>query len=163
MALPAHRFLHRVEDRKKTGNDVDGPPFTVAFDFDETITNAPQQLARIATGLKTQGDTIIVLTGSELPAKELEGRLEGYGFPFDALVQYDDSGSNGVARAEHLKALGAWCAFDNRIDRCYLYAKICPTLYLITKPTTEEKEAAAGTKKQAAQDAKQAAKKANQS
>ena len=159
LPLPAHRF----EERKKTGNDLDGPRYTVVFDFDETITNAPDQLARIATALKSLGDTIIVLTGNESPAKELEGRLEAYGFPFDALVQYDDSGSNGIARAEHLKQFGAWLGIDNRVDRCFTYAKVCPHLYLVTKPTKEEKADADGTKKQAKQDAKQAAKDAKQS
>jgi hypothetical protein len=160
MTLPAFRYRDRVAERKKTGNDADGPPFTISFDYDETITQAPAQLARIATGLKAQGDTIIVLTGNESPAKELEGQLEEWGFPFDALVQYHDEGTNGIARAEHLKAFGAWLGIDNRIDRCYTYAKVCPTLYLITKPTKEEKDDAAGTKKTAKQDAKQAAKEA---
>lgn len=162
MTLPAFRYRDRAEERKKTGNDVDGPPYTISFDYDETISNAPHQLARIATGLKSQGDTIIVLTGNTSPAKELEGQLEAWGFPFDALVQYDDSGSNGIARAEHLKQFGAWLGIDNRIDRCYVYAKVCPHLYLITKPTKDEKDAADGTKKTAKKDAKQAAKEANQ-
>lgn len=158
MTLPAFRYRDRAEERKKTGNDVDGPPYTVVFDYDETITQAPDQLARIATGLKSLGDKIIVLTGNVSSAKELEGQLEQWGFPFDALVQYDDTGSNGIARAEHLKQFGAWLGIDNRIDRCYTYAKVCPHLYLVTKPTKEQKDDADGTKKQAKQDAKQAAK-----
>lgn len=157
MTLPAFRYRDR-EDRKKTDNDAAGPPYTVVFDFDETITQAPDQLARIATALKALGDTIIVLTGNESPAKELEARLEDYGFPFDALVQYHDEATNGIARAEHLKQFGAWLGIDNRIDRCYTYAKVCPHLYLVTKPSKEEKDDADGTKKQAKQDAKQAAK-----
>lgn len=161
MTLPAFRYRDRGQ-RKKTGDDAAGPPYVVTFDYDETISNAPAQLARIATGLKSQGDTIIVLTGNEEPAKELEGRLEAWGFPFDALVQYHDEATNGIARAEHLKAFGAWCGFDNRIDRCYIYAKVCPHLYLVTKPTAEEKAHADGTKKTAKKDAKQAAKEANQ-
>jgi hypothetical protein len=139
MTLPAHRF----EDRKK--ND-DGPK-TFVFDFDETITSAPDRLARIATALKAQGDRVVVLTGSVLPRKDLIKRLNDYGFPFDDLIQYEDPGTDGIARSKYLEQLDAWCAFDDRAGRAYTYAKVCPVLYLISKPTDESKDSAKGSGK----------------
>lgn len=148
MTLPAHRF----EDRKK--NDDDGPK-TFVVDFDETITAAPEQLARIATALHAIGDRIVVLTGNPSPRAILIERLAAYGFPFDDLIQYADDGSSGIARSEYLKQLDAWCAFDDRAGRAYTYAKVCPVLYLIAKPTSEDKQDATGAK----QDAKKATQK----
>ena len=145
MTLPAHRY----EDRKK-----DGKQRVWCFDFDGTITGAPKQVARIAQGLKKLGDTIVVLTGNQSPHNQLEQILNDFEFPFDALVQYHDDDSNGIARAEHLKQFGAWGAFDNRIDRAVIFAPICPHLYLIVEPTKEDKEDAQdGSAKKAAKDA----------
>lgn len=152
MTLPAHRWR---EDRKK--GDGDGQVWVA--DFDGTITGAPDQLARIATGLKALGDTIIVLTGNDSPRADLVQRLNDYGFPFDELVQYKDDGTDGISRAQHLKQFGAWGAFDNRVDRAVCFAEVCPHLYLIVAPTDKDHDNAKAnhTKKQA----KKAAKKIN--
>jgi hypothetical protein len=140
LTLPAHRF----EDRKK--ND-DGPPYIHVFDYDETITGAPDQLARVATGLKALGDRVVIVTGNTSDRADIVKQLADFGFPFDDLIQYDDTASNGLRRAEILKQLNAWLGFDNRVDRSYTYAKICPHLYLIAKPTSENKDDAKGAKK----------------
>lgn len=151
MTLPAHRFLDRdVEERKQN----DDEPRTWVFDFDQTITTAPDQLARIAAGLKGLGDYIIVLTGNASPRADLVKQLAGYGFAFDDLVQYDDDGTDGISRAQHLKQFGAWGAFDNRVDRSYIFAKVCPHFYLVTKPTADDKDNAKAAKKVAKQTAK---------
>lgn len=149
MTLPAHRFRDR-EDRKK--GDSDGRVWT--FDFDGTITGAPDQLARIATGLKALGDRIVVLTGNDSPRSDLVQRLTDYGFPFDDLVQYKDDGTDGISREQHLKQFGAWGAFDNRVDRAFVLAKACPHFYYIGMPTDDDKSAAKQN------DTKKAAKKA---
>lgn len=143
MTLPAHRF----ESRKKD----DGDQKVWLFDFDGTINGAPDQMARIATGLKALGDRVIVLTGNKSPRADLVKTITGYGFPFDELVQYDDDGTNGIGRAHFLKQFDAWGAFDNRIDRAYIFAKVCPHLYLIAKPLDDD---ANGTKKAAKKAAK---------
>lgn len=164
MTLPAHRFRDReahdrvkanlrlVEDRKKKGN---GKGKVQVFDYDETITSAPKQISRIAQGLSKLGDHIVVLTGNAMPHKQLLQNLDDLEFPYDDVIQYDDSGSNGVARAQYLKQLDAWMAFDNRIDRAVIFAPICPTLYLVTEATDDDEQNADGAKK----DAKQAVKK----
>jgi hypothetical protein len=156
MTLPAHRFRDR-EDRKK--GDGDGRVFV--FDFDGTVTGAPDRLARIATGLKALGDHIIVLTGNDSPRADLVQRLNDYGFPFDDLVQYKDDGTDGISRAQHLKQFGAWGAFDNRVDRAVVLSEVCPHLYLIVGPTGEDHDNAKANHTKKA--AKQAAKKLSRS
>lgn len=113
---------------------------TFAFDFDDTITAAPKQISRIAKGLQAIGDEVVVLTGNQMPRKQLLKALDDLDFPYDKVVQYDDSGSNGVERAKYLKQLDAWCALDNRIDRAVIFAPVCPHLYLVTEPTKDEKQ-----------------------
>lgn len=147
MTLPAHRY---VERRKK----ADDTP-TVVYDFDETITKAPDELSKMAKALQAAGNRIIVLTGNQSPHHELEDRLKDYGFPYDDLVQYHDSQSDGLVRAEYLKQFGGvWLAVDNRIDRAPTYAKVCPHLFVVAEPPKVAKSDAKGNKK----DAKAAAK-----
>ena len=153
MTLPAHRYLDRAEERAKGGDD----PKVWTFDFDENITTAPKRLARIAAALKAMGDRIVVVTGNQAPREELVDRLTNdYGFPFDDLIQYEDDQTDGMRRAAILKELDAWGAFDNRMDRGYTYAKVCPHFFLLAKPN---KDAEANTKG-AKQDAKSAVKNA---
>lgn len=149
MTLPAHRY----EDRKKGK----GKRRVWTFDYDGTITGAPERLARIAQGLKDQGDKIVVLTGNQMARKDLLQALDDYKFPYDEVVQYEDNDSNGVARAEYLKQFGTWGGFDNRVDRAVLFAPICPHLYLVVEPTKQDKKDAQHA--DAKQDAKKVAKK----
>ena len=142
MTLPAHRF----EERKKKNK---GHVWT--FDYDGTITGAPDQLSRIAQGLKAQGDTIVVLTGNTMARKDLLKTLDDYGFPYDEVVQYHDDDSNGVARRHYLKQFDTWGAFDNRIDRAVIFAPVCPHLYLVVEPSKgDEQDAKEAGAKQAA-------------
>jgi hypothetical protein len=143
LTLPAHRFEERKKQAK--GSRV------WFFDFDGTITGAPDQMTRVASGLRTLGDTIIVLTGNASPRAALVKQLADYGFPYDELIQYQDDGTNGVDRAEYLKRFGAWGAFDNRIDRAPIFAEVCPHMYVIAAVADE---AADTTKKAAKQAAK---------
>jgi hypothetical protein len=148
MTLPAHRFLDRdAEGRKKGGKG--GPPYVWAADFDETISKAPDQLARIAQGLKGLGDTIIVITGNESPRQVLEERLAGYGFPYDGLIQYEDDESDGLRRVAILEEIDAWCAFDDRVGRAVTYVPVCPHLFLSAEPSREAKARAGGAKDEA--------------
>lgn len=126
------------------------------FDFDGTISAAPEQLSRIAKGLKDQGDKIVVLTGNPMPHKNLLKILDEYGFPYDEVIQYQDDESNGIVRAHYLKQFKTWGAFDNRIDRAVIFAPICPHLYLVVEATKEDKQNAKGHKKEAKQTAKKA-------
>jgi hypothetical protein len=146
VTLPAHRYRDRVEERKQNDRG-----HTWAFDFDETITKAPKQLARIANGLKALGDTVVVVTGNEASRKELEQRLKGFGFPFDGLIQYEDDETDGLRRAAILKQLNAWGAFDDRTGRSPMYAQICPHFFLVAEPSEENEEAAKGAKHYAKQ------------
>ena len=143
--LPAHRF----ERRKKMADAR-----VIVFDLDETITKSPNELAYLAKLAHKDGCKIVVLTGNQSPRHELEDRLKDYGFPYDELVQYHDSESDGLIRAEYLRQFGAWLAFDNRIDRAPTYTKVCPHLFMVTGPTKAADDEAKGTKK----DAKKAAK-----
>lgn len=154
MTLPAHRFRGRhlalVEDRKKN----DGGQKVWTFDFDETITTAPKRCARMATAFRAIGDKVVVITGNQSPRSELVKRLtDDYEFPFDDLIQYHDLGTDGVQRAHVLEQVDAWCGIDNRADRAYTYAKVCPHFYLIAKPPGDDKDDA--SKKQAKQVVKQ--------
>lgn len=151
MTLPAHRFRDREERKKNDGQHV------WTFDYDGTITGAPDQLARVAAGLKALGDHIVVLTGNDSPRADLVKQLNDYGFPFDDLVQYKDDGTDGISREEHLKQFGAWGAFDNRVDRAFILAKACPHFYFIGKPTPDDRDAVKANKTKKA--AKKAAKK----
>lgn len=139
MTLPAHRFS---EDRKKGGAGAK----VWTFDFDETITTAPKRLARLATALRKLGDRVVVITGNQSPRDELVKRLEDYGFPFDDLIQYEDLGTDGVQRSHVLEQVDAWCGIDNRADRAYTYAKVCPHLYLIAKPPDDDTDDASKKK-----------------
>lgn len=151
MTLPAHRFEHRKKD--------DGNSRVWVCDFDETITTAPKVIAHIATALKAAGDKFYVLTGNDSPRDDLLQRLKDYGIPFDDLIQYHDSQSDGIARAHYLKQLDAWCAIDNRIDRASTYVQACPHLFVMAEPPKVAEENADGSKKKA----KKAVKKLNRS
>ncbi|MCU1490423.1 MAG: hypothetical protein JWM85_1828 [Acidimicrobiaceae bacterium] len=129
MTLPAHRFEHR----KKQSN---GQRLWL-WDYDGTLTNAPEQLTRIALGLKALGDKNVVLTGNEEPRADLLKKLADWGFPCDELVQYHDEGSDGLDRAEYMKQLDAWAGFDNRVDRAVVFSEICPIFYVVGKPIGE--------------------------
>lgn len=131
--LPAHRFETRAKQSK---------PRTWTFDYDGTITGAPDQLSRIAVALKALGDRIVVITGNKSPRADLVKSLADYKFPFDDLIQYHDDGTNGIERAEYLSRLDAWGAFDNRVDRAIILAKVCPHLFLLAEPTDAEIQAA---------------------
>ena len=144
--------LGRIQEERKKGANAQGAQKVWTWDFDETITTAPERMARIATALKAMGDRIVVVTGNRAPREQLVDRLTNdYGFPFDDLIQYEDENTDGIRRAAVLKELGAWGAFDNRMDRGYTYAKVCPHLFLLAKPNEDEKTDAKGAK----QDAKQ--------
>lgn len=154
--LPAHRFEERK--KKDKGN---GKSRTWVFDYDGTITGAPDQLARVAQGLKKLGDYIIVLTGNPGNRDQLVSTLKDWDFPFDDFVQYQDDDTDGLARAQHLKQFKAWGAFDNRIDRAYTFAKVCPHMYVIVKTSSEDQDQA--KKAQTKKAAKKAAKKLSRS
>src|SRR5262249_48391289 len=74
--------------------------------------------------------------------------------PFDDLIQYNDEDSSGIVRQKYLKELDAWLGIDNRIDRAPTYVKACPHLFVMAKPTDEDKDDAKGGKKAAKKDAK---------
>lgn len=153
MTLPAHRFRDRApEERKKQS---EGQRVWL-YDYDGTLTHAPEQLTRIAVGLRALGDRNVVLTGSEKPRETLLKQLADWGFPYDELVQYHDEGTDGLDRAEYMKQFDAWAGFDNRVDRAVVFADVCPVFYVVGKPIGERTP---GTK----QDAKQAAKEAKRS
>ena len=131
MTLPAHRFLDR-EDRKKKKDKAGGKVWP--FDLDETITKAPDQCARMAKALREIGDKVVVVTGNQSPRDDLKKQLDGYGFKYDELIQYQDDQTDGLNRAAVLKQLDAYCAFDDRAGRGYTLAKVCPHFFLIAKP-----------------------------
>ena len=146
MTLPAHRFEYRK--KKKDDEKV------VVVDFDETVTKAPEHIAFLLTALRAQGCKIIILTGNGGPRKDLKKRLDDYGVPFDDLIQYNDEDSSGLVREKYLKQLDAWLGIDNRIDRAPTYVKACPHLFVVAKPTDENKDDAKGVKKVVKKDAK---------
>lgn len=148
LGLPAHRFgpdpdaeaavqativRELVEDRKKKGKKGK----VITFDFDETITKCPKQMAHIAKALKKAGDEIWVVTGNESKRSDLINQLNEFKFPFDGLIQYHDDETDGVQRKEVLKELGAWLAFDDRAGRAPVLVKACPHLFLSAKPTKD--------------------------
>ena len=141
-----HKKFLPSENRAKKNDNKEDEQNVWTFDYDGTITSAPEQTARVATGLKAIGDEIVVLTGNKSPRADLVKALSGFGFPYDELLQYDDDGTNGIGRAEYLKHLGAWGAFDNRIDRAPIFAEVCPHFYLIAAPLDDNPN---GTKKEA--------------
>ena len=147
MTLPAHRF----EARKKQGNGQR----VWLYDYDGTLTHAPEQLTRIAIGLKALGDRNIVLTGNEEPRADLLKQLADWGFPCDELVQYHDEGTDGLDRAEYMKQLDAWAGFDNRVDRAVVFADICPVFFVVGRPVGERSPGAKQAAKQAAKEAQQ--------
>lgn len=146
MNLPAHRF-----EGRKGGKQTKGQR-TWVFDYDGTITGAPDQIVRIATGLRALGDYLIILTGSTLPRADLVKQLADFGMPYDDLVQYTDDGTDGQARVHYLKQFGAWGGFDNRVDRAPILVEVCPHLFVIAQPVLPDDKAAK-------KDAKQTAKK----
>jgi len=147
--LPAHRhgnasfveeLLGEGEERKKKKDKKKGK--IIVFDFDETITKAPKRMRHLAKALKKAGDQIWIVTGNESKRQELLDRLEKeYKFPFDGLIQYHDDETDGLQRKEVLKELGAWLAFDDRVGRAPVLAKVCPQLFLIAKPTKDQQRA----------------------
>jgi hypothetical protein len=143
MTLPAHRFRDREERAKGNGGKV------FVCDFDETITTAPDLIAHVAAALKAYGDKFYILTGNDSPRDELIQRINDYGIPFDDLIQYHDSQSDGIARAHYLKQLDAFCGIDNRIDRAGTYVQVCPHLFVMAEPPKVAKENAHGSKKAA--------------
>ena len=141
-----HHKKFLAERRAKDGKDDEPESYVWVFDYDGTISSAPEQLSRIAVGLKALGDEIFVLTGNDSPRADLVKWISDFGFPYDELLQYEDNGTNGIGRAEYLKRLKAWGAFDNRIDRAPIFAKVCPHLYVIAEPLDDDPN---GTKKEA--------------
>lgn len=141
MTLPAHRYLDREERKKK---DKGGKVWV--FDFDETITKAPDQCARIAKALRALDDTVIVVTGNQSSRNDLKKRLDGYGFEYDDLIQYQDDQTDGLNRAAILKQLDAFCGFDDRAGRGYTLAKACPHFFLVAKPPKRAEDNADGFK-----------------
>lgn len=147
MTFPAHRFRDRAERVETRDGQGDGKTFV--WDFDETITKCPDRMSHIAAALRAAGDRIVVVTGNTAPRERLVQRLEDYGFPFDDLIQYANDESEGLRRAALLEQLDAWCAFDDRAGRAYTYAKVCPHLFLVAKPSAEAEAAADGAKSDA--------------
>jgi hypothetical protein len=120
------------------------------FDFDETITAAPKRLRRIAKAIQQIGDTIIVVTGNPSPRKQILDRLNNdYKFPFDDLVQYEDLESGGIRRADILKQVDAWGAFDDRAGRAPILVKVCPHFFTSAEPTKDVEDNAKGGNKDA--------------
>jgi hypothetical protein len=142
MTLPAHRYRDRAEERKKDNDDG----HVITFDFDETITKCPKQMAHLAQALKKAGDEVWVVTGNESKREELEKRLDEYGFPFDGLIQYHDDETDGLQRKNVLDELNAWLAFDDRAGRAPVLSKACPHLFLAAKASKDNVKAAEDAK-----------------
>ena len=138
--MPAHRFdSMRMESEERKKDKKKGKVIT--FDFDETITKAPKQMAHLAKALKKAGDEIWVVTGNEADRKDLEGWLDEYGFKYDGLIQYHDDETDGLQRENILKELNAWLAFDDRAGRAPVLVKACPHLFLAAKATKDNLKA----------------------
>jgi hypothetical protein len=119
------------------------------FDYDETITAAPKRCRRIAQGLRALGDKIIVVTGNPSDRDKLIKALNDYKFPFDDLIQYNDEESFGLRRADILRELDAYGAFDDRAGRAVTLADVCPHFFVAAQPPKDAEDAADGGKKDA--------------
>jgi hypothetical protein len=144
MTFPAFRYRDRagsqfsdtdgipVEERKHPNPEDMGPPFTWAFDIDDTITSAPHQYRRLAEALKADGDHIVCVTGHG-PKETREHLLQALGFPFDEIIIVDP-GEFGEGKAKALKALGAFMLFDNEVAFGPEIIKVCPLALQYVEP-----------------------------
>lgn len=130
MTLPAFRYRDRVEERKKPA-DL-GPPYTWAFDVDDTITSAPQRYTRLSEALKALGDKVVVVTGHG-PKETREHLLEALGFQYDEIIIVDP-GPYGEGKAKALKHLGAFMLFDNEVAFGPEIIRVCPLALQYVEP-----------------------------
>lgn len=116
--LPYRRFERRA---KTTSQRV------WVWDWDETVTAAPLQHARLAQAVKQLGDKAIIVTGHG-PRNAREEQADAIGFPFDDIVIVDP-GKNGAGKAKCLEQLDAWFCFEDSVQFGPEIVRVCPVTF----------------------------------
>jgi hypothetical protein len=117
----------------------DDKPKNWVFDLDFTVTRAPRKLGRLARLIRAGNDVVIVLTANDAPRDELKQKLDELDFPYDRLETYKPDDDDGQTRADVLRKLDAWFAWDDKIARAPALVQACAHAFVITEPKKRDK------------------------
>jgi hypothetical protein len=127
-----HKKYLADEIRAKDASTSDDESHVWTFDIDSTITAAPKQYARLASGLKAMNDQIVCVTGHG-PQDTRKELLDALGFPYDSIVIVDPE-EDGAGKAKVLEHLGSWFHFDDHVEFGPEIIKVCPVAFQFVEP-----------------------------